>query len=59
MINQLVWETKREKDFFCKPCETVAYLKKKGGGGKKKTQNKKGHPISPNLQKEQLIDVYA
>lgn len=29
MINQLVWETKRERDFFCKPCETVAYLKKK------------------------------
>lgn len=29
MINQLVWETKRERDFFWKPCETVAYLKKK------------------------------
>lgn len=26
MINQLVWETKRERDFFCKACETVAYF---------------------------------
>lgn len=34
MINQLVWETKRERDFFWEPCETVAYLKKKGGGGR-------------------------
>ena len=34
MINQLVWETKRERDFFWEPCETVAYFffKKRGGG---------------------------
>lgn len=34
MINQLVWETKRERDFFWEPCETVAYFLKKRGGGR-------------------------
>lgn len=42
MINQLVWETKRERDFFWEPCETVAYLKKK-------KKRKKGSSYSPNL----------
>ena len=41
MINQLVWETKRERDFFLEPCETVAYLKKKKKKRKKKKKEKR------------------
>lgn len=50
MINQLVWGTKRERDFFGEPMWNCSLFKKKKKK-KKKEGKKRGHPI-PQISRE-------